>query len=83
MRYACIHRRRAQYSVRMMCRLLKVSRSGYYDWRSRGESTRTRRDRQLMSRVRQVHFESRGVYGARKVRRELLARPAAATRWPA
>ena len=73
MRYACIHRRRAQYSVRMMCRLLKVSRSGYYDWRSRGESTRTRRDRQLMPLVRQVHFESRGVYGARKVHRELLA----------
>ena len=73
MRYACIHRRRAQYSVRMMCRLLKVSRSGYYDWRSRGESTRTRRDRQLMPLVRQVHFESRGVYGARKVHRELVA----------
>jgi putative transposase len=72
-RYACIQRRRAQYSVRMMCRLLKVSRSGYYDWRIRGESTRTRRDRQLMSLVRQVHFESRGVYGARKVHRELLA----------
>ena len=73
MRYACIHRRRAQYSVRMMCRLLKVSRSGYYDWRSRGESTRTRRDRQLLALVRQVHFENRGVYGARKVHRELVA----------
>ena len=30
MRYLCIDRRRNQYSVSMMCRLLKVSRSGYY-----------------------------------------------------
>ena len=33
MRYICIDRRRTQYPVRMMCRLLKVSRSGYYVWR--------------------------------------------------
>ena len=30
MRYICIDRRRRQYAVRMMCRVLKVSRSGYY-----------------------------------------------------
>ena len=53
MRYDCIHRRREQYSVRMMCRLLRVSRSGYYDWRHRGESARQRRDQQLMPLVRQ------------------------------
>ena len=58
MRYACIHRRREQYSVRTMCRLLRVSRSGYYDWRNRGESTRKRRDRQLMPLVRQVHLRA-------------------------
>lgn len=73
MRYACIHRRRDQLSVRMMCRLLKVSRSGYYDWRNREASARTRADRHLLSLIRQVHMESRGVYGARKVHRELLA----------
>ena len=73
MRYACIHRRRDQLSVRMMCRLLKVSRSGYYDWRHREASARTITDRHLMPLIRQVHMESRGVYGARKVHRELLA----------
>ena len=35
MRYICIDRRRRQYAVRMMCRVLKVSRSGYYAWRVR------------------------------------------------
>ncbi len=72
MRYACIHRRRHQHSIRMMCRLLKVSRSGYYDWSHRVESTRSRRDRELKLLVRQIHLESNGVYGARKVHRELL-----------
>jgi putative transposase len=57
----------------MMCRLLRVSRSGYYAWASRGESARQRRDRALLPRIHQVHLESRGVYGARKVHRELLA----------
>ena len=74
MRYQCIHRRREQHSVRMMCRLLRVSRSGYYDWCNRSESNRRRRDRALMPLVRQVHLESRGVYGARKIHRELRAK---------
>ncbi len=73
MRYRCIHRRRYQYSVRMMCRLLAVSRSGYYDWRHRDESATVRRNRTLARLVRQVHLESQGVYGARKIHRELLA----------
>jgi putative transposase len=72
-RYQCIDRRRDQHSVRMMCRLLGVSRSGYYAWSTRGETVRQRRDRELMPLVRQVHLESRGVYGARKIHRELLA----------
>ena len=73
MRYRCIHRRRYQHSVRMICRLLGVSRSGYYEWFHRGESARVRRNRELTRLIRQVHLESRGVYGARKVHRELLA----------
>ena len=57
---------------RMMCRLLEVSRSGYYDWCSRAESTRSRRNRELTLMIRQLHLESNGVYGARKIHRELV-----------
>jgi hypothetical protein len=57
----------------MMCRLLKVSRSGYYDWSQRAESARSLRDRELRLLIRQIHLESNGVYGARKIHRELLA----------
>lgn len=73
MRYACIHRRRRQHSIRTMCRLLRVSRSGYYDWSQRAESARSRGDRELLLLIRQIHLESNGVYGARKIHRELLA----------
>ncbi len=74
MRYQCIHRRREQHSVRMMCRLLRVSRSGYYSWCNRGETAKERRDRTLMPLIHQVHLESRGVYGARKIQHELRAK---------
>jgi len=73
-RYQCIHRRRYQHSVRMMCRLLRVSRSGYYSWCNRDETARQRRDQELMPLIQQIHLESRGVYGARKIHRELCAR---------
>ena len=71
MRYICIDRRRNQYPVMMMCRLLQVSRSGYYTWRVRPESQRAKTDRELSKRIRQIHEDSDGVYGAVKIAAEL------------
>ena len=73
MRYRCIHRRRNHYPVRLMCRLLKVSRSGYYAWRTRPESRRARFDRELTRSIRLVHAESDGTYGSPRVHVELKA----------
>ena len=73
MRYACIHRRRSLYPVRMMCDALKVSHSGYYDWQVRPESGRAAYDRQLTETIRQVHAESDGTYGSPRVHAELTA----------
>ncbi len=73
MRYACIHRRRSLYPVRMMCDALKVSHSGYYDWHARPESRRAAYDRQLTETIRQVHAESDGTYGSPRVHAELAA----------
>ena len=71
MRYLCIDRCRNQYPIRMMCRVLKVSKSGYYAWRTRPESARAKTDRELTRVIRRLHGESNGVYGSPKIRVEL------------
>ena len=71
MRYQCIDRRRDQYPIRMMCHSLKVSRSGYYAWRSRPESSRAKTDRELTSAIQRLHAQSKGIYGSPKIRYEL------------
>ncbi len=73
MRYGCINRHRDAYPVRMMCGALKVSRSGYYAWRKRPESDRASTDRSLTDSIREIYRDSKGVYGAVKIRAELKA----------
>jgi len=73
LRYRCIHRRRSQYPVKLMCRVLRVSSSGYYAWRIRPESQRAKTNRELAQVIRRVHAESKQVYGRPKVTAELKA----------
>ena len=54
-----------------MCRLLEVSTSGYYAWRSRLPSRRRREDEKLTETIRAIHEESRGTYGAPRIHVEL------------
>jgi len=54
-----------------MCGVLGVSRSGYYAWRRRGASARARQDAELLSRIKTIHRQSRGIYGAPRVYAEL------------
>lgn len=66
-----VEREKAHYPVRTMCRVLGVSTSGYYAWRSRPASPRALADAELTEVIRQIHTESRGTYGAPRVRAEL------------
>jgi putative transposase len=54
------------------CRVLSVSRSGFYDWRSRRPSARDIDDAYLLNLIIDVHDETRGVYGARRMHAELV-----------
>jgi len=56
-----------------MCRVLGVSRSGYYAWRKRPPSKRDRKDAMLTKRIRQIHENSRGTYGSPRVHAALQA----------
>ncbi len=64
----------------MMCRLLRVSSSGYYAWRTHPESARTQQDRELTPKIRRVFEASKGVYGSPRAHAELAEEGAAAGR---
>lgn len=59
------------YPVLVMCDVLEVSSSGYYAWRGRPESRRSREDRELKAIIRSVFEESRQTYGSPRVLDEL------------
>lgn len=56
-----------------MCRVLRVSRSGYYEWKDRPPSNRDRENATLTERIREIHQLSRGTYGYPRVHAELRA----------
>jgi len=59
--------------VAICCRVLQVSRSGYYAWLRRKPSVRQRRRAQLAERIARIHREHRGVYGSPRVWHALKA----------
>ena len=64
----------AEYPVRVMCRLLGLSSSGYYAWRKREPSARARANAALTAEILEIHAMSGGAYGAPRVHAELKAR---------
>jgi putative transposase len=73
-KFAFIHQHLRQFPVDLVCRVLQVSRSGYYAWQQRPPSETTLRQAALVAEIRQAHRESRGIYGSPRVQRELAAR---------
>ena len=61
-----------RFAVRTLCRVLHVSPSGYYAWRRRAPSARTRADVGLTARIRGLHERSFGTYGAPRIRADLI-----------
>jgi len=62
-----VEQEKARYPVRVLCRVLGVSPSGYYAWRSRGPSARERSDADLAAEIRRSHARSRGTYGVPRI----------------
>ena len=65
---------RAEFPLTVMCRVLALSTSGYYDWKDRAPSERERRDEALQGRIRSIWSESRETYGRPQIHAALLAR---------
>ena len=74
MRFGFVETEKARYPVALMCRVLEVSRSGFYVWRERPASPRARADQRLTLEVSAIHVESRRSYGSPRVHMELRER---------
>jgi transposase InsO family protein len=61
----------SNFDVAVMCRVLGVSRSGYYAWAGRPPSERAVANAALVAEIRRVHADSDGTYGSRRVHAEL------------
>jgi len=62
---------KANYRVSVMCRTLKVSKSGFYGWRDRPPSARAKADALLSEKIARIHGDSRETYGAPRIHFEL------------
>jgi putative transposase len=62
---------KAGYPVRLLCRCLSVTRSGFYAWRRRPASVRSREDVLLMHRLQKIHAMHRRLYGRPRLHRAL------------
>jgi putative transposase len=71
-KYAWIHEQHAEFPVSRLCRILEVSRSGYYEGLARPQSAPTDTDQQLEAKVKKYFAQGRGTYGTRRLK-QLLA----------
>lgn len=60
-------RHESEYSVKRMCEVLDVSRSGYYAWRSRPDSQRAQANQRLLVQIREAYQLSRKTYGSPRI----------------
>lgn len=80
MSFRFIEDHRDTYPVRLMCAVLEVSPAGYYAWRGRPVSERTKSNAALLAAIRQVHQDSSGRYGSPRVHAVLRRQDRGASR---
>jgi putative transposase len=72
MRFTFIAAKKAEHTVTILCRCLRVTRSGFYAWQRRPESAHTREDRRLTVLVQASFAESKQRYGSPRVHEDLI-----------
>jgi transposase InsO family protein len=70
-KYQFIAAHREQFEITVMCRVLTVSRSGYYAWLKRPTSSREMADQALSQQIKEIHQQSRQTYGSPRIQAEL------------
>jgi len=73
MKYAWINDHRDEFPVKAMCKVLQVSRSGFYKSLHAQPSERALRSERIRVQVKQLHAESHGTYGSYKISKTMKA----------
>jgi putative transposase len=72
MKYTLISESKGGFKIGRMCNALDVSRSGYYAWRKRPESKRSRENRKLAAQIKVIHMDKyKKAYGSPRIYKEL------------
>lgn len=74
MRYQFIDTEKKVFPISLLCKVMNVSRSGFYSWSCRDKSDREKERERLIPKVKKIHKEVRGAYGARRISEELTAK---------
>lgn len=74
MKYWFINRYRSIYRVERMCRVIGVSRSGYYQWKKRDKNIRYAENRKIVAAIKESYEKSRMIYGSPRITRDLKSK---------
>jgi putative transposase len=72
--YELIHTEKVNYPITLMCKVLKLARSGYYAWCKRKLSPRNQENEILSEQIKLIHESSRQTYGSPRIKAALVAR---------
>ena len=72
MKYAWIKQHTPEFSIDSMCRVMQVSRSAYYAWLHRPQTTIEKEDIELTTTIHSIFKKSRATYGTRRIKKALF-----------
>jgi putative transposase len=72
LKFKFIQEHRQEFNLEIMCRMLEVSKSGFYAWQKRPESNRSKERKALSEKIKTIHENSRKTYGSVRVHAVLL-----------
>ena len=71
MKYGFVKAHRSTFSIKKMCRVLEISKSGYYKYQTKPASQRDKDDDKLLSRIKDIYKDNKGRYGSPRIKEQL------------
>lgn len=72
MRFQFLKEHKNEYNIQKTCKILSISRSGFYEYLHRRKSKRTIENEALTEMIEEIFYEHQGRYGARRIQRVLF-----------